>query len=479
MQHFYDGQIRRYITQVIRLMSNFSYEDSDGKLTEVPVMYGDMTRQVANIIRDNSENKIPSAPRISVYVTGLEMDRTRTSDASFVDKMFIRERAYDENNEEYLNTQGKNYTVERLMPTPYILKVRADIWSTNTEQKLQIMEQILMLFNPSLEIQTTDNYIDWTSLTVVNLDDITFSSRSIPVGVDSEIDVANLDFSTPIYISPPVKVKKLGVVTNVVMSIFDESRGNIDLGKAFPQLNTYGSAIPGTDGDWGMGTDSLNLQVSMGNGSSSVSTGYENYDLLVLNGEAQLVAQGRVGVDRWIDIMDAIPGTYQAGITQLQLKRNDLGSSVNATVAINSLDDTKLTLNYDQDTIPTNTPIVGPQITSGNVDKIVDPLTYNPTNDKVPGFRVLLLGPIGNTNNVDGPDAWKGVSNIDFIADVNDIIEWDGNEWQIIFDASAASDSSITYVTNLNTGIQYKYVNDQWILSFEGEYRNGTWRLVF
>lgn len=479
MQHFYDGQIRRYITQVIRLMSNFSYENSDGTLTEVPVMYGDMTRQVANIIRDNSENKIPSAPRISVYVTGLEMDRTRTSDASFVDKMFIRERAYDENNEEYLNTQGKNYTVERLMPTPYILKVRADIWSTNTEQKLQIMEQILMLFNPSLEIQTTDNYIDWTSLTVVNLDDITFSSRSIPVGVDSEIDVANLDFSTPIYISPPVKVKKLGVVTNVVMSIFDESRGNIDLGKAFPQLNTYGSEIPGTDGDWEMGTDSLNLQVSMGNGSSSVSTGYENYDLLVLNGEAQLVAQGRVGVDRWIDIMDAIPGTYQAGITQLQLKRNDLGSSVNATVAINSLDDTKLTLNYDQDTIPTNTPIVGPQITSGNVDKIVDPLTYNPTNDKVPGFRVLLLGPIGNTNNADGPDAWKGVSNIDFIADVNDIIEWDGNEWQIIFDASAASDSSITYVTNLNTGIQYKYVNDQWILSFEGEYRNGTWRLVF
>ena len=479
MQHFYDGQIRRYITQVIRLMSNFSYEDSDGKLTEVPVMYGDMTRQVANIIRDNSENKIPSAPRISVYVTGLEMDRNRTSDASFVDKMFIRERAYDENNEEYLNTQGKNYTVERLMPTPYILKVRADIWSTNTEQKLQIMEQILMLFNPSLEIQTTDNYIDWTSLTVVNLDDITFSSRSIPVGVDSEIDVANLDFSTPIYISPPVKVKKLGVVTNVVMSIFDESRGSIDLGKAFPQLNTYGSRIPGTDGDWGMGTDSLNLQVSMGNGSSDVSNTYNNYDVLVLNGEAQLVAQGRVGVDRWIDIMDAMPGTYQAGITQLQLKRNDLSSSVNATVAINSLDDTKLTLNYDQDTIPTNTPIVGPQITSGNVDKIVDPLTYNPTNDKVPGFRVLLLGPIGNATNIDGPDAWKGVSNIDFIADVNDIIEWDGNEWQIIFDASTASDSSITYITNLNTGIQYKYVNDQWILSFEGEYRNGTWRLVF
>ena len=29
MQHFYDGQVRRYITQIIRLMSNFSYKDGD------------------------------------------------------------------------------------------------------------------------------------------------------------------------------------------------------------------------------------------------------------------------------------------------------------------------------------------------------------------------------------------------------------------------------------------------------------------
>ena len=149
MQHFYDGQIRRYITPNDSSMSNFSYKDLKGKLTQVPVMYGDMTRIVSSIIRDNSENKIPSAPRISVYVTGLEMDRTRTSDSSYVNKLNIRERAYDADGQEYLNYHGKNYTVERLMPTPYNLTVKVDIWSTNTEQKLQILEQILVLFNPS------------------------------------------------------------------------------------------------------------------------------------------------------------------------------------------------------------------------------------------------------------------------------------------------------------------------------------------
>ena len=44
MQHFYDGQIRRYLTQIIRLMSNFSYKDGSGNLTQVPTMYGDITR---------------------------------------------------------------------------------------------------------------------------------------------------------------------------------------------------------------------------------------------------------------------------------------------------------------------------------------------------------------------------------------------------------------------------------------------------
>ena len=165
------------LPQLIRLFSNFSYKDGEGKIVQVPVMYGDLTRQVGHILKDNSENKIPSAPRIAVYITGLEQDRTRTSDSSYTSKVHIRERAYDNNNNEYLNTQGKNYTVERIMPSPYTLQVNVDIWSTNTDQKLQIMEQLLMLFNPSLEIQTTDNYIDWSSLTAVELTNINFSPK--------------------------------------------------------------------------------------------------------------------------------------------------------------------------------------------------------------------------------------------------------------------------------------------------------------
>ena len=58
MQHFYDGQIRRFVTQFIRVMSNFSYKDSAGTLRKIPTSYGNLTRQVAHIIRDNSETKL-------------------------------------------------------------------------------------------------------------------------------------------------------------------------------------------------------------------------------------------------------------------------------------------------------------------------------------------------------------------------------------------------------------------------------------
>ena len=120
MEHFYDGQIRRYITQVIRVFSNFVVKYGDGTLVRIPVMYGNADRQAASIIRNNSENKVNSVPRIAVYVTALALDRDRLSDSSFVSKVHIRERDVN-NSGEYTHGQGRNYTVERLMPTPFKL----------------------------------------------------------------------------------------------------------------------------------------------------------------------------------------------------------------------------------------------------------------------------------------------------------------------------------------------------------------------
>lgn len=485
MQFFYDGQIRRYITQVVRLLSNFSYKDGQGGLKQVPVMYGDITRQVAHIIRDNSENKVPSVPRMGVYITGLEMDRTRLSDSSFVSKIHIRERAYDSNNNEYLNTQGKNVTVERLMPTPYTLSVSADIWTSNTEQKLQIMEQILMLFNPSLEIQTTDNYVDWTSLSVVELTNVSFSSRSIPVGIDSEIDVASIGLSMPIYISPPTKVKKLGVITHIITSIFNEQTGNIDLSQTMPELmayqDDYSNSIKANIRKNADGSIDTSV-VERPDADTVIGTTAINYDILVMNSVVSIIDKGSIGSINWSGVLNTLPDRYTAGLSKIYLNRKDIDDQVIGTIAVNETNPTQLLVTWDEDTIPTDTVLTGPITVSGSVDYIIDPSTFNPSNTKISGKRLLLLKDIGSTDNTDGADAWKGSDNSDLIASANDIVEWNNTKWQIVFDASANLDQrdgafQPTYITNLNTGVQYKWNGTEWLLSFEGEYRKGTWKI--
>jgi hypothetical protein len=475
MLHFYDGQIRRYVTQLVRLVSNFSYKDGKDQLVTVPVMYGDITRQVGSILRDNSENKIPSAPRMGLYITGLEQDRDRTSDASYVHKLNIRERAWDANGQEYLNTQGKNYTVERLMPSPYTLTVNVDLWTTNTDQKLQILEQILTLFNPTLEIQTTDNYVDWASLTVVNLDTVNFSSRSIPTGTESDIDVATLTFSVPIYISPPVKVKRLGVITNIITSIFDESKGNIDLGISAAQTSAWddGIVVGRVDRDG-------NEIYETSNNQHVVTTTYQNQGLFVQGNIATLIQNGSVGTVNWKTLFESMPGNpYDPGVSQLHLRRIDLENEYNivGTIALNT-NETQLLIDWDADTLPTDSVISGPNGNRSKIDYIIDPQNFNPDSIKATGVRILLLGPIGDADNIDGPGAWKNADNSDFIASENDIVEWSGTEWVVVFDAD--TDLSIygtVYTTNLNTGTQYRFDGNDWLLSVDGEWPRGTWRL--
>ena len=147
MLHFYDGQIRKFLTQFIRILSNFSVETGKGKddqvtLRSVPVVYGDMTRQVANIIRNNSENALQYAPRIACYVRELNYDRDRMQNPYHIEKQHLKERDVLADGT-YSDKLGAGYTVEKVMPSPFRLEVTADIWSSNTDQKLQIKEQII------------------------------------------------------------------------------------------------------------------------------------------------------------------------------------------------------------------------------------------------------------------------------------------------------------------------------------------------
>lgn len=466
--YFYDGQVKRYLTQFMRLMSNFSYKDAKGQLVEVPVRYGDMNRQVANILNKNSENIIQSVPFIACYIKDLQHDRTRMQDPTFISKVNVREREYVEG-EGYSRNQGGGYTIERLMPTPYLATFSADIWTSNTDQKLQLWEQITVFFNPSLELQSTDNYIDWSSLSVVELTSQIFETRTIPQGIESDISICSLQFSCPIWINPPVKVKKLGIVTKIIANVFaSDAIHNIDAKGAYNDMAL---------------TDFFTGQVPVA--KTVVTPG--NFGLIVLNNSAALISakmSGETsftsmnevqGKTNWLSILDRYPGGFKAGISQIRLMKPD-NTEIVAYASLNPTDDFSLSLSFDGDTAPTNTIING----RGTIDAIIEPYRFNPAG-KIRGTRYLTLDDINPDGEFySGPMAWRNEDLSDFHASANDIIEWNGIQWDVIFDSTTAT--SVTYITNAYTGIQYRWGQIdgiwQWSKSVEGIYDAGAWRLV-
>lgn len=464
-QFFYDDQIRRYLLQFTRMISNFQVEygrDDEGNsgLIRVPVRYGDASRQAQTILQQNSSNSMPSTPLMTFYIAGLDYDRPRMQEPYHVNKMQIRQRTYDQNTDTYETTQGNAFTVERLMPVPYKLTLNLDIWTSNTNQKFQLFEQIATLFNPALEIQSTDNYIDWTSLSVVELERTNFTSRTIPVGTENPIDIMTMTFSIPIWISSPTKIKKLGVVERIIASIYDAQGDTVN-------------AVANND---------LLL------GTRVKITPY-NYQVLLLNGQLQILNDPSVLTSpatsmspftfpivqdpqvKWPNVI-SIYGALRPGISYVTLDNPwNPDDSIVGTVVVNPSDDRLFIISIDPDTAPQNT--LDP------VTAIVNPLVSAPgigLPTPAVGQRYILTEGTGASANADNPSAWLGTGNQPLIAGANDIIYYDGARWRIEFDSS--EQSAVQYVTNLTTGIQYKWTGDQWVKSIDGLYEGGSWNLI-
>ncbi len=454
-QFFYDNQIRRFLIQFAKIFSN--WEVTKGKdpagneiLVRVPIMYGDSSRQASTIIANNSASNLPSAPLITYYISGLEYDQKRTQDPTYVDRINVRQRTFNNETGQYESVQGQAFTVERLMPVPYTLRITVDFWTTNYQQKLELIEQLGTLFNPSMEIQSTDNFIDWTSLSVVYQDGLTFSSRTIPQGTANPIDVLSWKFYMPIWLSNAAKLKKMGVIEKVIASIFK------------------GTALQ----------DIQNDDLLLGTRQKITPYGYK---VLLMGNRLQLLpADNNAFVSNvdlnypeppdtslyWTSLLN-VYGTIRPGISQIWLQNPYMNTDIVGTIVPDPTDDRLLIYDIDTDTLPQNT--LSP------VNSVVNPLVAGPNAGlpgPVNGVRYLLVESVGSPGSP--TVAWG-----DLIANANDIVEYDADSgtWYVSFDSQ--SSTTVEYVTNLTTSIQYRYTPDGvWMKSYEGWYAQGDYSIV-
>jgi hypothetical protein len=453
-QFFYDQQIRRFLIQFAKVFSMWQVtkgKDPAGNpiYMRIPIMYGDSSRQAATIIANNSASNLPSAPLLTYYISGLEYDQRRTQDPTFVDKINVRQRAYNNDTQSYEQVQGQAFNVERLMPVPYTLRITVELWTTNINQKLEFVEQLGTLFNPSLEIQSTDNFIDWTSLSVVYQDGITWTSRSIPQGTGNPIDVFSWKFYMPIWISTPAKLKKFGVIEKIIASIF-KGHALTDIQDDDLLLGTRQKITP-----YG-----YNLLL-VGN-TLQLLPGNQNFDPSNLD----TTLPNMPDTDLYWSALLNVYGVIRPGISQIWLQNPYMDTEIVGTIALDPLDDRLLIYNIDTDTLPQNT--LQP------ITSIINPLVAGP-NAGLPGptngRRYLIVESIGSPGS-------PTISWGNLVANANDIIEFQTSQggWFVSFDST--QDTTIQYVTNLTTNLQYRYTDGVWMKSYEGWYSQGDYSIV-
>lgn len=212
--YYYNQQIKSYLLQFMAIFTGLQvqigkWNDRDERLISVPIHYGTPDRVVAALLGDNTQNKPLRLPVMSAYMRNINIARQRMHGTGV------------ERRNAYVPTGGlvpnDIQVIHQRMPVPYDLDVDLSIYCSNDDQRLQILEHILPLFDPQLSLQTSDAPFDWTRITTVQLERIN-NDTPAPVGTDRRIVQSTLSFSLPIYLDTPADVRK-DYVNKILMRI--------------------------------------------------------------------------------------------------------------------------------------------------------------------------------------------------------------------------------------------------------------------
>lgn len=201
LPYFYDNQFKKYIVQFMTLFSGMQVSVGAGenaRLITVPIHFSQMDRVAASILAGGTANKPLRLPVMSVDIVGLRQDTlSHVGLNQTYSHTYLPEGGFFANDVK---------TITRLRPAVYHMDLDLAIWTSNTDQHFQMMEQILAVFNPSVQLQTSDGRFDWTKITNVELTGINLNSN-YPIGTAQRVVMANLSFTMPVYMSAPADLK--------------------------------------------------------------------------------------------------------------------------------------------------------------------------------------------------------------------------------------------------------------------------------
>lgn len=232
--YYYNNQLRKHIIQFMAIFSGMKVSigkndfDSESNLIEVPILYGSRDRVVSHIFSEQTQNKMLRLPIMSAQIIDMDLARDRLAGQNQERKEVKLKRGGT------IPDDLQQHAM--LKPVPYEVSMEVAINTSNTDHHFQILEQLLLLFNPSIQIQVSDAYGNQQShievfLMSINLDE------NYPAGTETRIVSSTLNFQYIMYLASPVNLRdeiiksiQLRIAatndTGVVSDIIND--GNID-----------------------------------------------------------------------------------------------------------------------------------------------------------------------------------------------------------------------------------------------------------
>ena len=230
--YFYEHQLKSYIVQFAAVFAGMKVsigknENEEPRLISVPIKNASQDRVVGAIKGENTQNKPIRLPLMSFQLMTVEQapELRKGIGTSRRATMMPTGGLYPDDFE----------VISQRMPVPYRINFELKIWASNQDQHYQIIEQILSIFDPIIQIQISDDIMDWTSITTVELTDIRFD-EAVPMGVDRRVIQTGMTFTVPVHLTLPANIR-----TNVIHDIF------VRIGAVGTDVETAADAIADLD----------------------------------------------------------------------------------------------------------------------------------------------------------------------------------------------------------------------------------------
>lgn len=233
--YYYGEQILHYLIRFMAIFSGLKVsigkDDNNSKpaLTYVPIRYGARDKVVEWIKSSQTTNKPVRVPVMGTKITNIELAPE------------LRKGMGQEHARSHLPRGGALpddiKVIRQMQPNPCKIYFELSVLTSNVKNRFEIMEQILLLFDPDIQIFTSDDFNDNYKITRVEL--LTMSpEEEYPLGTNGQgLIVDTFSFVVYAMFRPPADLKE-SFVKSIHLRL--DAISNLSVEDAVIELNNIG-----------------------------------------------------------------------------------------------------------------------------------------------------------------------------------------------------------------------------------------------